>query len=164
MLKPMFTKTLLPVSLVVALGAANSALAADVTARHHKHTIVNSQTSKTKTDNGYSRTTTRTDNTGATATHRTDVTSNKTDGTRTTKTSGTTFDGKSYSGETVSHKTATGYTSQGHMITANGKVVDRSVNATIDKNANTITKEISETPQNGETKTRTVVHPLKKSR
>lgn len=164
MLKATFTKTLVSAAFILTLSATQSALAADPAAKHHKHNIVDRQTEKTKTDSGFTRTTTKTDDTGATATHRADVVTNKAEGSRTKTLSGTTFDGKTYSGEASAHKTDTGYTSQGQITTSDGKVVDRSVNATVDKAANTVTKDISVTPQGGETKTRTVVHPLKKSK
>ena len=164
MLKAIFSKTLLSASLIVALGAAQAALATEQATKHHKHNIVDRKTEKVKTDTGYTRTTTKIDDTGAIATHRTDVVTNKAEDTRTKTMSGNTFDGKSYSGQTTAHKTETGYTSQGQMTTSDGKVIDRSVNATVDKTANTVTKDISVTPQGGETKTRTVVHPLKRSR
>lgn len=164
MLKAIFSKTLLSAALVIALGAAQAALAAEPATKHHKHNVVDRKTEKVKTDNGFTRTTTKIDDTGATATHRADVVTNKAEGTRTKTVSGTTFDGKTYSGQATAHKTETGYTSQGQITTSDGKVVDRSVNATVDKAANTVTKDISVTPQGGETKTRTVVHPLKRSK
>lgn len=164
MLKAILTKTLLSAYLVVALGATNTAFAAEPAAKHHKHNVVDRQTENTKTDTGSTRTTTKTDATGATATHRADVVTNKAEGSRTKTISGTTFEGKTYSGTTTAHKTDSGYTSQGQITTSDSKVVNRSVYATVDKAANTVTKDISVTPQGGETKTRTVVHPLKRSK
>ncbi len=165
MLKAIFTKTLLATSLMVALGATSSAVMAnEVGAKHQKHEVVSRDSSKTKTDTGFTRTTTKTDSAGETATRTADVTTDKANGTRTKTVTGTTFDGKTYSGESTAHKTDTGYTSQGEITTSDGKVVDRSVNATVDKTAGTVTKDISVTPQGGETKTRTVVHPLKRTK
>jgi hypothetical protein len=164
MLKAMFTKTLLSASLVIALGVPQLALAVEQPTKHHKHNVVDRKTEKLKTDTGFTRTTTKIDETGATATHRADVVTDKVEGTRTKTISGTTFEGKTYSGQATAHKTETGYASQGQITTSDGKVIDRSVNATVDKAANTVTKDISVTPQGGETKTHTVVHPLKKSR
>jgi len=163
MLKATFTKTILSAVLAFSLGAAQSAFAAELAAKHHKHNVVDRQTEKSKTDKGFTRTTTKTDDAGATATHREDVVRDKAEGTSTKTVSGTTFEGKRYSGQTTRYKTDTGYTSQGEMTTPDGKVIDRSVNATVDKTTNTVTKDISVTPQGGETKTRRVVHPLKKS-
>lgn len=161
MLKAQLSKTCLAVAILAILGATNTALAADIAAHNHSHKIVDHKTEKTKTDNGFTRTTTKTDDKGATATRRTDVAINKAEKSRTTTTSGTTFDGKTYSGESTSHKTDTGYASQGQFTTADGKVINRSVNATVDKNAGTVTEEVSVTPQGGETKTKTRVHPLR---
>lgn len=164
MFKNLFTKTFLPVSLIVSLGFANSAMAAEPSVKHQKHNVVSRQSERSKTDNGFTRTTSKTDDTGATATHRADVVVDKETGSRTANLSGSTFEGKTYTGQSTSHKTDTGYVSQGQITTSEGKVVDRSVNATVDKNANTVSKDISVTPQGGETKTRTVVHPLKRNK
>jgi hypothetical protein len=160
MSKAIFSKILLAVSVIFALGAVNSALAAESKA-HHNHNVVDRQTERANTDTGFTRTTRKTDAAGEMATHRTDVVTDKTTGSRTKTISGTTFEGKTYSGETITHKTDAGYNSQGQVTTSNGKVVDRSVNATVDRTANTVTKDISVTPEGGDTKMRTVVRPLK---
>lgn len=162
MSKAIFGKVCLMAALITTGSIANTAMAANPTAQHHKHTVVDRKTEKVKTDTGFTRTISKTDNTGATATRTTDVAINKAEGSRTATTSGTTFDGRTYTGEASAHKTDTGYISQGQLTTSDGKVVNRSVNATVDKAAGTVTKEISVTPQGGETKTKTVVRPLKK--
>lgn len=164
MLKAIFTKTLLSASLILALGATDSALASEAGAKHKKHNVVSRQNERVKTDTGHIRTSARTDDTGATATHRAQVVNNQAEGTRTKTISGSTFEGKTYSGSAVAHKTETGYTSEGQVTTSDGKTLNRSVVGTVDKDANTVTKDISVTPQDGETKTRTVVHPLKRSK
>jgi hypothetical protein len=86
----------------------------------------------------------------------------KDDGTRTRTVSGTTFSGQSYSGESVARKTDSGYSTQGQFTGADGKTTNRSVNAIVDKNAGTITKNISTTPEGGQTTTKTVVRPIHK--
>lgn len=161
MFKTIFCKTCLAATLMSGLIAANVALAGNPAAQHHKHVVADRKTEKVKTDTGFTRTVSKTDSAGATATRRTDVTVNKEEGLRSATTSGTTFDGKTYTGESTAHKTESGYVSQGQLTTSDGKVVNRSVNATVDKDAGTVTKEISVTPQGGETKTKTVVRPLK---
>lgn len=161
MLKAIFGKTCLAAALLSVLGASSAALAVNSTAQHHKHTVVDRKTEKVKTDTGFTRTMSKTDDTGATATRRTDVVINKEEGSRTRSTSGTTFDGKTYTGESTAHKTETGYVAQGQLTTSDGKVINRSVSATVDKEAGSVTKEVSVTPQDGETKTKTVVRPLK---
>ena len=156
-----FSKSLLSIALISSL-ITLPAFSAEPTAKHHKHNVVNRESTKTKTDNGYVHTLNKTDDKGATASRRTEVVRDKNAGTSTRTTSGSNFDGKTYSGESVTRKTDTGYTSQGHFTNSDGKVVDRSVNATIDKGANTVTKQISVTPKGGDTKTTTRIHPLKK--
>ncbi|GGY69875.1 hypothetical protein GCM10011613_12800 [Cellvibrio zantedeschiae] len=163
MLKAIFSKTLISVVVMALLTGVPAALASD-SARQHKHNLVSRETSKTKTDSGFIHTLNKTDDKGATAMRRTEVSNNKADRSRTRTVSGSTFEGKTYSGQSVSRKTDTGYTSQEHLSNSDGKVVDRSVNATIDKEANTVTKEISVTEQGEETKTRTRVHPLKRAK
>ena len=164
MFKVMFTKTLVSASLLFALSLAQSALAAEPAAKHQKHNVVSRQSERIKTDNGFTRTTHKTDDRGASATRRTDVVANKEAGTRTRNLSGTTFDGKSYAGQSTAQKTDAGYRAQGQLTTSGGKVIDRSVNAQVDKAANTVTKDISVTPAGGETKTKTVVRPLKRNK
>lgn len=164
LLKTLCTKTLVSASLVLALGSAQSVLAAEPAAKHQKHKVVSRQSERVKTDNGFTRTLNKTDDQGARATRRTDVVNNKEAGTRTRSVSGTTFEGKSYAGQSTAQKTDTGYSAQGQLTTSDGKVIDRTVNAQVDKAANTVTKDISVTPVGGETKTKHVVHPLKRNK
>ena len=163
MLKATSIKIIVSASLLIALGSAQSALA-EPTAKHQKHNVVSRQSERLKTDNGFTRTINKTDDQGATATRRAEVVANKEAGTRTRQVSGTTFEGKSYFGQSTAQKTDNGYTSVGQLTTANGKVIDRSVNAQIDREAHAVAKEISVTPANGETKTRSVVHPFKRDK
>lgn len=157
-----FSKSLLSIALISTLISLPT-FAAETAAKHHKHNVVNRESTKTKTDNGFVHTLNKTDDKGATASRRTEVARDKDAGTRTRTTSGTTFEGKTYNGENVSHKTENGYASQGHFTNSDGKVVDRSVDATIDKEANIVTKQISVTPEGGETQTTTRVRPLKRN-
>lgn len=159
-----FTRILISASLLTALSSAHSVLAAEPAAKHQKHNVVSRQSERVKTDNGFTRTTSKTDDQGARATRRTDVVNNKEVGTRTRHVSGTTFDGKSYMGQSTAQKTDTGYGAQGQLTTSGGKVIDRSVSAQVDKAANTVTKDISVTPVGGETKTKSVVRPLKRNK
>lgn len=149
--------------MVVSALSANLAYAAG-NARGHtsqpRHDIVGRQTEKVKTDTGFTRSTKLTNSAGETATRQTDVVVDKVNGTRTRDITGTRFDGTTYSGESVAHKTETGYSAQGHLTDSSGKTVERSVDAVVDKNAGTLTKTISTTPNNGETTTRTVVKSL----
>ena len=156
----LFLKSLIAVTLTTSVFAANLVLAeAPATAKVHNqhHKVVSRQTEKTKTDNGFVRTTTKTDQTGATAERTTTVVNNKVDGTRSRTVSGTTFEGKTYSGESVAHKTDNGFASEGQFTGPDGKTTSRSVTAVVDKSAGTVTKDISVTPEGGETTTKTVV-------
>lgn len=164
MLKATFTKTLVSASLLIALTSVQSASAVEPAAKHQKHNVVSRQSERVKTDNGFTRTTSKTDDQGASATRTTEVVGNKEAGTRTRNLSGSTFDGKSYAGQSTAQKTDAGYSAQGQLTTSGGKVIDRSVNAQVDKTANTVTKDISVTPVGGETKTRSVVRPLKRNK
>ncbi|RYY02980.1 MAG: hypothetical protein EOO53_09845 [Gammaproteobacteria bacterium] len=164
MLKAILNKTLVSVSLLAVFGVTNISYAADVAGKHQKHSVVDRKTERVKTDNGFTRTESKTDAAGATAFRRTDVVVDKDSGSRSKSVSGNTFEGKTYTEQSISHKTETGYVSQGQLRTSDGKVVDRSVTATVDKTAGTITKDISVTPQGEETRTKTVVHSLKKNR
>lgn len=156
-----FSKSLLSIALMSTLISLPT-FADEPAAKHHKHNVVNRESTKTKTDSGYVHTLNKTDDKGATASRRTEVVRDKEAGKSTRTTTGTTFEGKAYSGENVTRKTDSGYTSQGHFTNSDGKVVDRSVDATIDKDANTVTKHISVTPEGGGTKTTTRTHPLRK--
>lgn len=164
MLKALFTKTLVSASLFLALGYVDLALAAEPAAKHQKHNVVSRQSERIKTENGFTRITSKTDDQGAIATRRLDVVADKEAGTRTRNLSGSTFEGKSYAGQSTAQKTETGYSAQGQLTNPNGKVIDRSVNAEVDKANNTVTKNISMTPVGGETKTKSVVRPFKRNK
>lgn len=129
-----------------------------------KHQVVSREETKTRTDSGHVRSVKKTAQNGAVASRLSQVERNKEAGTRTKSVSGTTFDGKHYSGENTKQKTDSGYTAEGHFEHSDGKSIDRSVTATVDKEANSVSKEISVTAQGEETKTRSVVRPLKRSR
>jgi hypothetical protein len=163
MLKAILNKTLVSVSLLAVLGTTNVAFAADAPPKHQKHNVVDRKIERVKTDTGFTRTESKTDAAGATASRRTDVVVDKDLGTRSKSVSGNTFEGKTYTEQSTSHKTETGYVSQGQLRASDGKVIDRSVTATVDKTASTITKDISVTPQGEETRTKTVVHSLKRN-
>lgn len=164
MFKAIFTKTLISASLILALGSTDLALAAEPAAKHQKHNVISRKSERVKTDDGFTRTSSKTDDQGAIATRRIDVVADKEAGTRTRNLSGSTFEGKEYTGQSTAQKTDTGYTSHGQLTNPNGKVIDRSVNAEVDKSANTVTKNISVTPEGGETKSKSVVRPLKRHR
>jgi hypothetical protein len=163
MFKTVLAKSLLAASMTMALlSIANVQAEATVKSTQHSQGAITRQTQQQKTASGFTRTTTKTNAAGETATRTTTVVNDKDAGTRTRTVNGTTFNGESYSGESVAHKTDTGYSAQGQFTGVDGKTTDRSVDAVVDKNAGTITKNISTTPDGGQTTTKTVVKPLPK--
>jgi hypothetical protein len=120
------------------------------------HKIVARHSDKTKTENGFVRKISKTDAEGKTAERTTTVINNKEEGTRTHTVVGTTFEGKAYSGESVVQKTDNGFTTEQHFTGPDGKTMSRSVTGVVDKDAGTVTKNISLT-EDGETSTRVVV-------
>ena len=112
---------------------------------------------QTATENGFNRTTTSTRADGKTATRQESVEYNKETETRTKTLSGTNFNGGSYSGQTVTQKTDTGFTRDSTKTNAQGKTASLHVDATVDKAAGTVSKNITTTKPNGETSTVTVV-------
>lgn len=158
-------KALLPLTFIASLFIAGMAHA-EQPARKHHHQLQGSytrQVQQTDTGNGFIRNTTTTNTAGETATRNTTVVNDKENGTRTRTVTGTTFKGETYSGESVTHRTDTGYTREAVHVGTDGKVVNRSVNAEVDKSAGTMTKTISRTPEGGETSTKTIVKTVQKS-
>jgi len=154
-------KSLLPISLMAGLCATVRADNA-VQTHHSRHHIVSQQSNKEKTATGYIRTTTKVDDAGATATRREEVRRDRNTGVSTRTVSGTTFEGAAYSAQSKLHKTDSGYTSEAKLTRPDGSVVNRTLVANVDKAAGTVTKNISTTPQGGDTSTRTLVQPLQR--
>ncbi len=154
-------KILIATALVCSLGASSAF------AKHHSGTVDKTRqtpngtytrhTEQTATANGFNRTSTATRPDGKTATRNLSVENNKDTGTRTKTISGTNFNGGSYSGQKVTQKTDSGYTRDASFTNAQGKTASRHVEATLDKDAGTVTKNITATHPNGETTTTTVV-------
>jgi hypothetical protein len=165
MFKSIMSKSLFSLSLAVAIFAAGQSQAADQGPKIRKHMRqgdVTHQTKRTPTENGFIRNTTLTNAEGKTASRNATVVIDKEAGTRTRTMTGTNFKGEVISGQSLAHKTENGFTNEGQFTGADGKVTTRSVNAVVDKTAGTVTKNISVTPEGGETITKTVVTDLHK--
>ncbi len=153
--------TLIATALICSL-AASSAFA-----KHHSGTVdkirqthqgtFTRHTEQTATETGFNRATTTTRPDGQTATRNLVVDNNRDTGTRTKTMSGTNFNGGSFSGQTVTQKTDTGFTRDSTRTNANGKTASRHVEAIVDRDAGTLSKNIIVTKPNGETSTTSVV-------
>ncbi len=128
--------------------------------KKHHNPPVTRQVEQVRTENGFERDMTKTNAKGQTATRHTSVVNDKESKTRTRTVSGTNYNGGQYSGQRVTQKTENGYTRDSTFTNSQGKTTTRSVDATVDKQAGTVTKNISVTNPEGETKTKVVVHPL----
>jgi hypothetical protein len=154
----------LAIALVVAAGSAHAERAAH---RHsftadRTHTNANGgvstrHTQQTVNADGFNRESVRTNPQGQTATRATRVVNDAAAGTHTRSVDGTTYNGKTYSGESVTTRTDDGYTRAGTFTGVNGKTSTRSADAAVDKDAGTLTKNITATGPNGNTSTTTVV-------
>lgn len=108
-------------------------------------------------DRSYSRTTTATNRAGKTAERRTNVNVDSETKTRTRTVEGTTFQGKAYTGSSTTQRTEDGYVHTGTQVGPNGGTRTREVEAVVDRDSGTVTKDISVTGPNGETRSTTVV-------
>ncbi|MBK8187669.1 MAG: hypothetical protein IPK77_10775 [Cellvibrio sp.] len=127
--------------------------------KHHKPPVTR-QVDRVRTENGFERDMTKTNAKGETATRHTSVVNDKETQTRTRTVTGTHYNGGEYSGQSVTQKTEDGYTRDATRTNSQGKTTTRSVDATIDKEAGTVTKNISVTNPEGETKDKVIVRPL----
>lgn len=114
-------------------------------------------TEQQATDNGFIRNTRVIRADGATASRTTTVANDPDNQTRTRLVNGVNFQGETYSGQAVTQRTESGYTRESSATNAEGKTLSRSVNASIDREAGSITKDVSVTGPNGETRSHTVV-------
>jgi hypothetical protein len=157
-------KTLIITS-IVALGLIASSAFADadrsqkLVKKHHKAPVTR-QVDQVRTENGFERDMTKTNAKGQTATRHTSVVNDKETKTRTRTVTGTNYNGGQYSGQRVTQKTDDGYTRDATRTNSKGETTTRSVDAKIDKEAGTVTKNISVTTPEGETKDKVVVRPL----
>lgn len=127
--------------------------------QHHKPPVTR-DVHQVRTENGFERDMTKTNAKGQTATRHTSVVNDKETKTRTKTVTGTNYNGGQYSGQSVTQKIEDGYTRDSSFTNSQGKTVTRSVDATVDKDAGTVTKNISVTNPKGETKDRVIVKPL----
>lgn len=114
-------------------------------------------TEQVATDTGFTRNTVITKPTGETASRTLTQVNDKDTGVRIREVSGTHFNGDSYSGQRVSQKTEDGFTRDSTLTNNQGKTASRHVDAVVDKEAGTVTKNISVTRPNGETTNKTLV-------
>lgn len=114
-------------------------------------------TEQVASDTGFTRNTVATRANGDTATRTMTLARDKEAGTRIREMSGTNFNGESYSGLSTTQKTDTGFTRDATFTNAQGKTASRHVDAVVNKDAGTVTKNISVTKPNGETTSKTVV-------
>lgn len=126
---------------------------------HHKPPVTR-HVDQVRTENGFERDMTKTNAKGQTATRHTSVINDKETKTRTRTVTGTNYNGGEYSGQRVTQKTEDGYTRDATFTNSQGKTTTRSVDAVVDKDAGTVTKNISVTNPEGETKEKVVVRPL----
>jgi len=128
---------------------------------HHHQPPVTRHVDQVRTDNGFERTVTSTNATGQTATRHTSVINDKETKTRTQTVNGTHYNGEQYTSKRVTQKTEDGYTSDAIFTNSQGKTTTRSVAAVVNKEAGTVTQNISVTNAEGETKDKVVVRPLR---
>lgn len=154
-------------TLIICTLVASSAYAERKSGSLDKHRITSKgistrHTEQVATENGFTRNTVMTRANGDTATRNTTLTRDKDAGTRTREISGTHFNGTNYSGQSVTQKTETGFTHDANYTNSQGKTASRHVDAEVDKDEGTITKNISVTKPNGETTSKTVVKTVER--
>ncbi len=115
------------------------------------------QVQQKPTANGIVRNTVTTNAQGETATRNMTLTRDKEAGTRTRIVEGTNFSGGNYSGQSVTQKTDDGISRESTFTNAQGKTISKSMDLAVDKEAGTVTKNISVTHPNGEVTTKTQV-------
>lgn len=173
-------RTVLALSLVVLLGTTAEARERPLRGDHHgprpalkrgnftsdtTHTTGDGRTftrhtEQSVSDGGFERDTTLTNPQGKTATRSVSGSYDKDSKTRTRSVEGTTLSGKTYSHETTAQRTEDGYTRESEWTNPAGKSGSRSVTAEVDKEAGTLTKNITITKPNGETEDRTVTKTI----
>ena len=114
------------------------------------------ETQQRKTANGFTRTHRVTTPSGSTASRDVSVSYDPESRTRTREITGTRRNGNEYSARHEIQRTDSGFTRQSQHNFSDGTSTSRTVNAFIDKDANTITKNIAVTNRMGETRSRTV--------
>lgn len=119
---------------------------------------VQSHTVQKVSDNGFTRQNTLTNSKGQTATHKVDVVNDTAKGTHTRIETGTTFEGKNYSRQSSTQKTDNGYIRKSQFVSPEGLVGSKEVQAVVDKQAGTVTKNITVRTPEGETKQHSEVH------
>jgi len=154
-------KTILSGLVVISL-AASSAYAELHQGKHvrvgaHVQGEFTRQVQQKKTENGIVRNTVTTNAQGETATRTMTINNDKDAGTRTRTVEGTNFSGGSYSGQAVTQKTDDGFSRESSFTNAQGKTISKSMDVAVDKEAGTVTKNISVTHPNGEVSTKTQV-------
>lgn len=107
--------------------------------------------------NGVVRNTVTTNAQGETATRAVTLTSDNDAGTRTRIVEGTDFSGGNYSGQSVTQKTEEGFSRESSFTNAQGDTIRKSMDVVVDREAGTVTKNITVTHPNGEVTTKTNV-------
>lgn len=145
------------ISLVASSAFAEPRQGKHVRAGAHVQGEFTRQVQQKPTANGIVRNTVTTNAQGETATRNMTLTRDKEAGTRTRTVEGTNFSGGSYSGQSVTQKTDDGISRESTFTNAQGKTISKSMDVVVDKDAGTVTKNISVTHPNGEVTTKTKV-------
>jgi hypothetical protein len=122
--------------------------------------VVTRETTRTRTDNGFTSHTTATNSQGQTATRDVSVVRDPAAGTITRNSESTGFNGRSRSAESVTTRTDDGFTRSGSITNGNGQTVTRDVTHTRTDNGSVTTSTV--TTPNGNTVERTVTRTCDK--
>lgn len=162
-MKKLIIASIAIVSLIASSAFADADRSHKRVKKHHKPPVTR-HVDQVKTENGFERDMSKTNAKGQTATRHTSVVNDKETKTRTRTVTGTNYNGGQYSGQRVTQKTDDGYTRDATFTNSQGKTSTRSVDAVVNKDAGTVTKNISVTNPEGETKDKVVVRPLPKKK
>lgn len=109
----------------------------------------NRHTEQTVNDNGFTRDNAITGPNGKTADRHVNVNNDPSTMTHTKTVSGSRLNGNEYSGQRSTTRTDNGYEHHGSYTNANGKTATRDKSVSVDKENNTVTKEVSGEGFNG---------------
>lgn len=118
---------------------------------------VNRVIERTRTENGFNQRMVLTTPDGRTAERNVTVTRDPEAKIRTREVTGTRLNGETYSGEQVMERTETGFRNTSTRTNSAGQSATRTVDASVDREAGVVTKNITVTGFDGETHTKTVV-------
>ena len=141
---------------------AGQSFSADVTRTTGSGKSMSRHTEQVATENGFRRQSTMTTGEGKSASRSVEGNYDPQTHTYTKQYQYQHMNGETTSGERVTQRTENGYNRTLTHTSAEGQSASKQVNTTVDKDSNTLTKDITMTGYNGEVKTATVVKTYNK--